>query len=217
MFESKDIEDFINHSSDPRVINYLEAFRKNNVSYKSIVVQALDDHTLELIATCHAQDENWTAGAVQYYLNTETGELKMGWHEHPMPIPQAKNLTLYIHGGGFRIYGGAAKPVEKINYSVDINGEEVFQCAVVPPLNDQPKHVKHRKKMAEYQEVQVAPAPVYEIVVRNDKKTCESIKELKTTKSLWIHINFEIKLSPNGQNNDTSIAIEINDKPQSYR
>jgi len=39
------------------------------------------------ITVTHESKEGATGGAEQYILNKETGEWRMGWHEHPMPMP----------------------------------------------------------------------------------------------------------------------------------
>jgi len=230
MLESNDIDYFIDHSTDARLISYLQEFRTKSVPYRNIIIQIKDDTTLELVVSSQSTNAGWTGGVVQYYLNAVTGALEMGWHEHPMPIhqtdhdelirlePELNQITLYIHSGGFRVFGGAAVPVAKISYTVEINGRNVFKSTVTPPSNsDNPERIRHRKKMAEYQEVRLEAAPVYDIVVRDDERLYESTKELKTTKSVWVHINAEVKPSPEGLSDNTSIAIDINDRPQSYR
>lgn len=49
------------------------------------VVNDEGDH-YEIIVT-HPSTEGRTGGAEQYILDKKTGEWKMGWHEHPMPMP----------------------------------------------------------------------------------------------------------------------------------
>lgn len=37
------------------------------------------------IIVSHPSQDGWTGGAEQYFLDKETGETRLGWHEHPMP------------------------------------------------------------------------------------------------------------------------------------
>ncbi len=41
----------------------------------------------EIIVT-RISSKEYTGGAEQYYLDKKTGKSKMGWHEHPMPLPE---------------------------------------------------------------------------------------------------------------------------------
>jgi hypothetical protein len=67
--------------------------------YKKILTQHRERHVdseitvtdkgdvFETIVT-HPPTEDETGGAEQYFIDKKTGETTMGWHEHPMELPE---------------------------------------------------------------------------------------------------------------------------------
>ncbi|VAW60397.1 Histidine ammonia-lyase [hydrothermal vent metagenome] len=52
----------------------------------SVFVEEHEAH-YELIVTSPSAEKDYTGGTVQYLMDKKTGEVDMGWHEHPMYLP----------------------------------------------------------------------------------------------------------------------------------
>lgn len=50
-------------------------------------VVAQHETSFEFIVS-HASHDGRTGGAEQYFMDKKTGKITMGWHEHPMPMPE---------------------------------------------------------------------------------------------------------------------------------
>ena len=66
----------------------LREFQTRFSEKNSFIVTSLDTH-FEIIVS-RPSTGDYTGGAEQYFLDKQTGTVKMGWHEHPMAIRRSK-------------------------------------------------------------------------------------------------------------------------------
>lgn len=80
--ENMGIDETVELIPDGKQKKMLLKFKRRFEKGDSFLVTSRKD-CFEIIVT-HSSDGDYTGGAEQYFLDKETGETKMGWHEHPM-------------------------------------------------------------------------------------------------------------------------------------
>jgi len=82
-----DIEQAIGMVKDVAHKKWLSEFMQQQTrGGGSVSVEENETH-YELMVTLPSAEKDYTGGAVQYLMDKKTGEVDMGWHEHPMYLP----------------------------------------------------------------------------------------------------------------------------------
>ena len=84
----RDIERFILGRKDPKQREFLRRFMENHVNEGDVVRLVNEDENAYEFIVSHPGEKGWTGGAEQYFLDKKTGDVTMGWHEHPMQVPE---------------------------------------------------------------------------------------------------------------------------------
>ena len=69
---------------------------KASFSEEDLFTVTAHNSNFEIIVS-HPSENDFTGGAEQYFLDKKTGRFKMGWHEHPMPIPKPTKIDEDVH------------------------------------------------------------------------------------------------------------------------
>jgi len=82
------LEQAIADAPTPAQRRALEQFRARHGPRDRFTVTEHPDR-YEIVVS-HPSSDNLTGGAEQYFVDKETGEARMGWHEHPMEMPEVR-------------------------------------------------------------------------------------------------------------------------------
>ncbi len=83
------IEQAIDMVNEIQQKKWLSEFLQRHQAQGSTVVVEEHEANYELIVTRSSNEKGYTGGAEQYFIDKKTGEEKMGWHEHPMQLPES--------------------------------------------------------------------------------------------------------------------------------
>ncbi len=97
--EEMEIEKAIELVNDEKQRKILTQFKDGCKKDDNITVTEFENY-YEIIVShhtiTHSPDERYTGGAEQYFLDKKTGKTKMGWHEHPMRLPDPVGSDIEI-------------------------------------------------------------------------------------------------------------------------
>ncbi len=85
------LDEAIEREQDPARRGYLVQFAEGLAEGDRVRVTDHPDRW-EIVVS-HRSEDGMTGGAEQYFIDKATGETEMGWHEHPMEMPEVIEET----------------------------------------------------------------------------------------------------------------------------